>query len=179
MAVAPQKLREATFQMLYSYDMSHTSDDAIVELLSHELTLPKSVLRTVQQRIMDIRGHLKEIDALIAQTSRSYDFERIQTVEKNILRLGIFELLHDSSVPQKVVFAECMRLATKFGTKESAAFINAILDAIVKKREGTAVNSDEIDKIANEMEENEKEIKRVIDTMDIAPSKKDPDNIHE
>ena len=179
MAVAPQKLREATFQMLYSYDLSRTTDDAIVELLSNELTLPKSVLRNVQQRVMEIRSHLKEIDALIAQTSHSYEFDRIQTVEKNILRLGAFELLHDPSIPQKVVFAECMRLATKFGTKESSAFINAILDAIVKKRDGTAVDSGEIDKIANEMEENEKEIKRVIDTMDIAPSKKDPDEIHE
>lgn len=179
MAVAPQKLREATFQMLYSYDMSHTSDDAIVELLSSELTLPKSVLRTIQNRVHTIQGHLKEIDALISDTSLSYDFDRIQKVEKNILRLGVFEILYDDTIPQKVVFAECMRLAAKFSTKESSSFINAILDAIIKKREGSTVSSLEIDQIAEQMAESEKEIKNVLTTMEIVPKKKDAKNIHE
>lgn len=179
MAVAPQKLREATFQMLYSYDMSHTSDESIVELLSSELALPKSVIKTIQQRVRTIQKHLQEIDNLIADTSKSYDFDRIQKVEKNILRLGVFEILHDPTIPKKVVFAECMRLAAKFSTKEAASFINAILDAIIKKREGAVVNSNEIDTIAKEMEENEKEMKHVIDTMDFAPNKKDPENLHE
>lgn len=176
MAVAPQKLREATFQMLYSYDMSNATDEGIVELLSAELALPKSTMKTVQQKVRNIQSHLNEIDALISETSHSYDFERIQKVEKNILRLGIYELIYDPSVPQKVVFAECMRLATKFSTKEAASFINAILDAILKKREGIHVSPDDIAHHSTKMDESEREINDVIKNL---PKKKGDDDLHE
>lgn len=179
MAVAPQKLREATFQMLYSYDLGNTTDEAIIELLSGELALSKSVMKTIQHRVKQIRSHLKEIDGLIAATSHSYDFERIHTVERNILRLGAYELLYEKNTPQKVVFAECIRLAAKFSTKEAAPFINAILDAIIKKQEGNATNTKEIDNLAKEFEKNEIDLKNAINTMEIIPNHKDPKHLHE
>lgn len=165
--------------MLYSYDLGNTPDAAIVEMLSDELALPKSVVKTIQERVKAIRSHLQEIDKLIAHTSQSYEFERIQTVEKNILRLGIYELLYTPEIPQKVVFAECKRLATKFSTKEASIFINAILDAILKRRQGTPVDKHHIDQVAHDLEESEKNLKEAIDTMEILPDEKEPKKTHE
>ncbi len=165
MAAAPQKIREATFQMLYSFDLGNNTEDAIVELISKELTLPKSVAKTVKERVKAILTHLKEIDALIAKVCHSYEFERIHTVERNILRLGIYELLYDPSIPEKVVFAECMRLATKFSAEEAGAFIHAILDAVVKTRAGEPLNDKKLKEIAKAAEKSEREIQHVIEAL--------------
>src|SRR5690606_29501809 len=71
-------------------------------------------------------------------------FERIPRVERNILRLAVFELLHDPSVPPTVAIAEAIRLTRKFATPEAATFINAVLDAIFKMQRGEAVDSSAI-----------------------------------
>lgn len=136
MAVPVQKLREIVFQMLYSTDLGRSTDENMLDLLTKELAVTKKVVKDVQARVHLIREQIKEIDALIAKTSKSYEFERIQSVERNILRLGAFELLYDSTIPPKVAIAEALRLARKFSTKESASFINAILDAIYKSSIG-------------------------------------------
>ena len=77
----------------------------------------------------------KEIDAVIVTHSQAYDLERIPRVERNIVRLGIYELLFSPDVPRKVVIAEAMRLARKFATKEAASFVNALMDSVYKSIE--------------------------------------------
>ncbi|HSX14156.1 MAG TPA: transcription antitermination factor NusB, partial [Chlamydiales bacterium] len=72
-----------------------------------------------------IRERLSEIDEKISLYSTDYAFERISLVEKTILRLGIFEL---ERLPPPIAIAEAIRLTRKFGTPESAQFVNAILD---------------------------------------------------
>lgn len=136
MAVPVQKFREVVFQILYSYDMSKADNENMVELLSNELSISKKTVRDALERVKQILLHQDEIDDTIARTSLSYAFERIQSVERNILRLGTFEILFDKNIPQKVAIAEAMRLARKFSTKESASFINAILDTISKANSG-------------------------------------------
>jgi len=79
-----------------------------------------------------ILAELPEIDALIRNTSTSYRFERIQSIERNVLRLGIYEILYDDTIPPKVAIPEALRLSKKFGTPESAMFVNALLDTIYK-----------------------------------------------
>ena len=77
----------------------------------------------------------EEIDALITKHSQGYGLERIPRVERNIVRLGIYELLFVPEVPQKVAIAESMRLARKFSTKEAATFVNAIMDSVYQSLE--------------------------------------------
>lgn len=135
MSIPIQKYREVVFQLLYSSDMGLTDEKHMVDMLSQELSVSKKNVRDAQQRVHLIRSHLSEIDRMIAEVSKSYDFERIHSVERNILRLSVFELHFDNEkIPHKVVIAEAMRLARKFGTKESASFINAILDNIHKNK---------------------------------------------
>jgi N utilization substance protein B len=145
MAVPAQKFREIVFQMLYSYDLGQSTDESMVELLSKELKVSNKNVREAQSRVHEIRAQLKQIDPMIAKTSHAYEFERIQTVERNILRLALFEMFFDKgAVPPKVVMAEAMRLARKFSTPASTAFINAILDTLYKASLGEKVDTTQL-----------------------------------
>jgi len=151
MSLPAQKFREVVFQMLYSYDTGRATDEDMLDMLSSELEVTKKSVREAQVRVHEILSHLPKIDELISNTSQSYAFERIQTVEKNILRLGMFEMLFDSSIPEKVAIAEAMRLARKFSTRESATFVNAILDASLKSSQGKQIEGKELQESAEEL----------------------------
>jgi len=151
-----QKIREIVFQMLYSFDMGKATDELMLDLLSKELTVPKKTVRNAQLKVHKIRSHLAEIDKLIAATSFSYAFDRIQSVERNILRLGTYEILFDSTIPPKVALAEAFRLAKKFGTKESGLFVNAILDAIYKSKLGDTTDTTQLQQVSIDLKESEK-----------------------
>ena len=144
MSLPAQKFREIVFQMLYSYDMGRATDENMIDLLSTELAVTKKSVKEAQARVHKILEHLEEIDALITKTSHSYEFERIQSVERNILRMSVFELLFDSNIPEKVAIVEAMRLARKFSTKESATFVNAILDVLYKSSQGQIVDEQQL-----------------------------------
>jgi N utilization substance protein B len=156
MSLPAQKFREIVFQILYSHDMGKSDDATIVDLLAQELEVSKKSVREAQQRVQDLLQHLEEIDALIGKTSVSYAFERIQSVERNILRVGAYEILFDKDIPPKVAIAEAMRLTRKFSTKEAASFVNAILDSIYRSSEGKPADAAELQRTAEEMKEIER-----------------------
>jgi N utilization substance protein B len=79
-----------------------------------------------------VHQHREEIDQLIRKYSEHWRLERINRVDKNILRMGVFELLHCDDIPAKVALNEAIDIGKKFGTEESGAFINGILDRISK-----------------------------------------------
>jgi N utilization substance protein B len=78
--------------------------------------------------------NLQEIDGIITETLKNWKFDRISLVDRSILRLGTYEIwFSQSPVPYPVVINEAVELAKKFGTNESGAFVNGVLDAIRKK----------------------------------------------
>lgn len=169
-----QKFREIVFQTLYSIDMGHASEADMIPFLMNELETTKKVIKTAQDRVRQILEKKSEIDALITKTSQSYEFERIQNVERNILRLGVFELLFDNEIPEKVAISEAVRLSRKFGTPESASFVNAILDSIYKSSKGEEVNTSKINQSLEELEKSEQLAKKAIE--DSIKSKKSESN---
>lgn len=151
MSLPAQKFREIVFQMLYSYDMGRATDESMVDLLSGELSVTRKSVKEAQLRVHKILENLEDIDALITKTSHSYAFERIQSVERNILRMSVFELLFDPSIPDKVAIVEAMRLARKFSTKESASFVNAILDALYQSSKGQSIDEKQLQASVEEL----------------------------
>jgi N utilization substance protein B len=140
MALSQQKFREIVFQLLYSQELGRPDEALMTELMMTELAVSKKNVRLAQERVHVIREHLSKIDPLITSVSTSYDFERIQTVTKNILRLGVFELFFDDQIPPKVAIAEAIRLSRKFSTPESASFVNALLDHLYQASLGSSVD---------------------------------------
>ena len=82
-----------------------------------------------------VRGtleHLEEIDALIRRQAEHWRLERMPAVDRNILRLAVFEFLYETDVPKLVILDEAIELAKEFGTEQSGRFVNGVLDGILK-----------------------------------------------
>lgn len=76
--------------------------------------------------------HRSEIDALVARHATHWSIDRMAAVDRNVLRLAVYELLYARDVPERVVLNEAIEIAKKYGTDESGSFVNGILDHIVK-----------------------------------------------
>lgn len=144
MALSQQKFREIVLQLLYSLEISRPNEDLMLELMMAELAVSKRNVRLAQERVEKIKSFFPEIDKSITSVSTSYDFDRIQMVTRNILRLAVFEMFYDDEIPHKVAIAEAIRLSRKFNTPESAAFVNAVLDHLYKKHQGIESDSNQL-----------------------------------
>lgn len=76
----------------------------------------------------------EEIDELISQQADNWRLERMPAVDRNILRLAIYELLHEEDIPKLVVVDEAIELAKRFSTEQSSRFVNGLLDGLLKKQ---------------------------------------------
>jgi transcription antitermination protein NusB len=161
MSIPLQKLREIIFQMLYSYDIGKGEEDDMIELMIKELSVSRADVITAQQKVEEIQAIRPELDSMISGASMSYDFARIQTVERNILRLGVFELFFAENIPPKVAMSEAVRLTRKFSTPEAANFVNAILDTLYKARSGKEIDVNSLAKTIEEMAKSEEKAKKV------------------
>ncbi len=141
MALPPQKFREIVFQMLFSRNFGTGDEQEIIPFLMNELKVTRRSMLEAEVKVNHILSKQDEIDEKIRPISTEYTFDRISRVEKSVLRLGIYELLYDESIPPKVAIAEAIRLCRKFGTPESAHFVNAILDAVYTAPENSIPES--------------------------------------
>lgn len=156
MTLPIKKFREVVFLLLYSTDLSGDESNELIELLSKELKVSKKYIRDASERRKLVLSKQAEIDAQIAKETHSYEFKRIYSIERNILRLGVYEMLYDDQVPPKVAIAEAMRLGKKFGTPASVAFINAIMDHLFKLDQGESSDLQEVTKTLDELVEDDK-----------------------
>ncbi len=91
MAISVQKFREIVFQVLYSHDLAAGLDEEeLLKLLAKELTTTKATVKQAQIRAKQVLDCRDELDTLLKEACMAYDFSRIQSVERNALRLGLF-----------------------------------------------------------------------------------------
>ncbi|HEX6199296.1 MAG TPA: transcription antitermination factor NusB [Thermoanaerobaculia bacterium] len=79
--------------------------------------------------------HLEEVNHLISEQADNWRLERMPAVDRNILRLAVYELLYEEGIPKLVVVDEAIELAKKFSTDQSSRFVNGLLDGILKRKE--------------------------------------------
>jgi N utilization substance protein B len=121
--------------MLYQVDIRRADPKQIIEeFWQADTQVTDDVKSYANQLIEGTRQHLADIDRLITAHADNWDMKRMAVIDRNILRLGAFELLYLDGVPPKVCINEAIELAKRFGDAESGKFINGILDAIHKKR---------------------------------------------
>ncbi|MFN7131752.1 MAG: transcription antitermination factor NusB [Myxococcales bacterium] len=135
------RARERVLQALYQVDVSRADGlDALENAWTSDEAPVEKDAREFSERLMrGVLDHREEIDKVIETHSHNWRLERMARVDRNILRLAVFELLHLRDVPKRVVINEAVELAKKFGTEESSAFINGILDkaaGAVRRDEG-------------------------------------------
>ncbi len=116
--------------MLYQYDVGKHAPDAILESFWEMNEQPDKVREFAGQLFRGTLARLKEIDRLIQGHTRNWRLSRMAAVDRNVLRVAVFELLSDARTPDTVVINEALEIAKKFSTNESAQFVNGILDSI-------------------------------------------------
>ena len=118
--------REKSLQALYQMDVSGAEpEEAIANVLGEEAAdeyLSKSVKGTFE--------HRGEIDAMIKAHLEKWSFDRLAKVDRNILRLAVFEMKYGDDVPEKVAINEAIELAKQFSDEQSGKFINGVLSRI-------------------------------------------------
>jgi len=128
-----RKARELALQMLFQHDVSGNLPDAIVTTFE-DLQKVRSQVRDFAVKVFE--GTLREqerIDEMIVTQTENWRIERMAVVDRNIIRMSIYEFLHETGTPKLVVIDEAIEIAKKFGTQKSSQFINGILDGILKR----------------------------------------------
>lgn len=88
-----------------------------------------------QSLVSGTLDHLDEVNHLISEQADNWRLERMPAVDRNILRLAVYELLYEEGIPKLVVVDEAIELAKKFSTDQSSRFVNGLLDGILKRKE--------------------------------------------
>ena len=130
-----RKAREAALQFLFQDDFSVKSD---VDLQPFEerfdqfcglYQISRKARPYALELLLGIRTKIEEIDSAIGESATNWRLERIAGMDRNLLRVGIYEILYATDVPTQVAINEAVEIAKRFGSDESAAFINGVLDA--------------------------------------------------
>ncbi len=130
---ARRKARELAVQMLYQFDLSGNLPETIVSTFE-ELQKSKPNTREFATKIFHgTVAHLAKIDEMIQQQADNWRLSRMAVVDRNIIRLSVYEFLHEDDTPKLVIIDEAIEIAKKFGTEKSSQFINGILDGILKR----------------------------------------------
>lgn len=137
--------RSVAMQTLFEWDFRGTPTAALPAIAEHNLEefAPGLDDRTFSRKLLDgVIDHLPEIDTLIGQYAPSWPINQITLVDRNILRLGVFELKFSKEVPPKVAINEAIELAKTFGGAASGKFVNGVLGSmyndLTKKNETAA-----------------------------------------
>lgn len=125
-----RRSREAALQMLYQLDGQLVSVDSVVAAYWASLASSHDGVEFADELVRGFCSRSEEVDEVIRGASQHWRLERMNKVDRNVLRLGTYELLHVADVPKRVTLNEAVELAKRFGTETSAAFVNGILDRI-------------------------------------------------
>lgn len=116
--------------MLYQMDTSGVSADQAIELFWEHLGASREGQEFANEIVRGFERERERIDTLIRSVSQHWRIERMNCVDRNILRLATYELLRMDDVPRSVTLNEAVELAKRFGSEGSAGFVNGVLDRI-------------------------------------------------
>ncbi|MFZ5895785.1 MAG: transcription antitermination factor NusB [Myxococcota bacterium] len=122
--------REAALQMLFALDASGASADSVISDYWRETPGDAEGRAYADELVRGIARDLEATDTRIRSASKNWRLERMTRVDRNVLRLGAWELEHRQDVPRAVILDEAVEIAKRYGTEESGSFVNGVLDRI-------------------------------------------------
>jgi len=128
-----RKAREAALQVLYQVDLSKINPGEALELFWMQESASAEIKDFTTQLVEGVLQNQAEVDQLVEKHATHWKLLRMACVDRNILRLAVYELLCCKDIPKSVSLNEAIELGKKFGTEESGSFINGVLDHIAKE----------------------------------------------
>ncbi len=139
---ARSRAREIALQILFQYEwnsdygMEQALKEYVSGLLAGKPADNEYTLEFARRCIRGVLEHRDKIDEVLSRHAKKWRIDRMAKVDRNILRLGAFEILFAPDIPGRVAVNEAVELAKRYGTDESGAFVNGILDSVLKNEAG-------------------------------------------
>ena len=127
-----RKAREYALQILFQFDMTQNREGLTERFWRQRKVIP-AVRDFANLLVEGVLKNLDEIDAMIQKYTQHWSLGRMAIVDRNILRFAIYEILYMEDIPAKVTINEAIEITKRYADKDSGAFINGILDKIVKE----------------------------------------------
>jgi transcription antitermination protein NusB len=122
--------REAALQMLFALEASGAEVDRVIVDYWLETPGDPEDRLYADELVRGVSRELEQTDARLRAASKNWRIERMTRVDRSVLRLGAFELAHRPDVPRAVILDEAVEIAKRYGTEESGAFVNGVLDRV-------------------------------------------------
>lgn len=130
-----REIREQIFKLLFRVEFNELAEmDEQMRLFyeDEDNNAKEEVQKEVTEKLENILGVMPTIDELISSNTSGWTIDRIGKVELTILRLAVYEIKYDESVPDKVAIDEAIELSKKYGQNDSGSFVNGVLAKVVK-----------------------------------------------
>jgi N utilization substance protein B len=125
-----RRSRELAMQALFQIEMNQDHSREALELFCKHFGVTKNVKPFFLRLVEGVKEFQHEIDPLVERFSKNWKIGRMSRADLNIMRVAVYELLYCDDIPSKVSINEAIDIGKKFGTEDSGAFINGILDSI-------------------------------------------------
>ena len=124
------KAREVALQALYEIEsVKHTAEDALQQIISR-IKISDETGQFARELVEGVLKNREQLDQNIKDFAPAWPIDQISLVDRNVLRLAIFEILHENKTPVKVAINEAVELAKAFGSNNSSRFINGVLGSV-------------------------------------------------
>jgi transcription antitermination protein NusB len=125
--------REVALQVLYQVEQNPgVPPDEIRRFIQRRLLEDRKLCEFTEELIDGVKDHQARIDAMITEVAENWRLDRMAAIDRNILRLGAYEMLFRPEVPAKVAINEALELAKRYSTAQSSRFVNGILDRVLQ-----------------------------------------------
>jgi len=128
-----RRARESTIQILFQLEFDDPFPEQIIEGYWQNRKVPKEIVEYGTWLVKGIINHKDEIDKIVQSVSEHWRISRMAVVDRNILRLAVFEFLYEKDLDQAIVINEAIEIAKKYSSDQSSMFINGVLDAIKER----------------------------------------------
>lgn len=125
--------RELALQMLYQHELAGTEPESIFSGFDELAAAPDAARQFAVALVRGVVDRRGEIDRQLADQADNWRLDRMAAVDRNILRLALFELLYERETPPAVVIDEAVEIAKRFGSERSSQFINGVLDGFLHR----------------------------------------------
>jgi N utilization substance protein B len=122
--------RGSALQMLFAMEAGGGGAERVIASYWRETPGDPEGREYADAAVRGVAADLEQVDEAIRKASTNWRLERMARVDRNVLRLGAWELMHSPEVPRAVILDEAVELAKRFGSEESGAFVNGVLDRV-------------------------------------------------
>ena len=136
-----RQARVVALQTLYEYDTAHHDVDEVINRHAEVEKLALPVVEFAGDLVHGVLAHLDQIDEAIQGAAHDWPLAQMARIDKNILRLAIYEILFNNSVPAKAAINEAVELAKLFGSDASSRFVNGVLGTILTRSHGSPASN--------------------------------------